>query len=215
MNVQADPLAEVDALITKGKFDAARLKAERNTQDETLRDNVTTWFQLALAYRLLFMGTAATAAQERARQCEGYNDVMHGDFLRDGAIMLIKQGKYEQALDYINEAERLHRGDVDRQNCLMMVRGRLLARSGDSEAAYWKHVSADEGWKRLGAAGTEQWRINNRLHWMIAAMLSGRRMDAWRILPRLLWTDRKARKLAGLVICLGGKRGAKYVLNRY
>jgi tetratricopeptide (TPR) repeat protein len=208
-------LIGAERLINSGRWRESNLKLVLLTRDPKANIYARTWFLLALCERLLGKDDLADATHDKAKLCSDYDAVHEGDFLRDKAIMFIKQGRYDQATDCLTRVWRLHTNNPNRMACIVMVNGCKLVRQGRAEKAYHSHVSAERSFRQLGKAANKQWRTNNRLHLMIAAVLSGRRASAWARLPRLLLTDRFARKAAGLSVCFGGRQAALKALEQY
>jgi head-tail adaptor len=208
-------LGSIERMIHSGKWKEARWKLELLACDSVASKYAQTWFMLGLVQSLVGKSELADTARDKAKLCSDYDAVYEGDFLRDKAFVFIKQDKHDQATDCLALARQLHADDPNRMAYVIVAEGCMLARQGRIEMAYHRHVTAESRFRRLGKAANKQWRTGNRLHLMIAAVLSGHRVTAWARLPRLLLTDLPARKVAGLTVCFGGRQSALRALEQY
>lgn len=211
----AERLNFTSELINTGRWDRALEQARADSQDPELARYARTWFLLALIEGLHGTTEARSAAHAGARECTDYTEKLAGDFLRDDAITLLKKGHLEAARESVDHARTLHKHDRNRQVCLDMVTGRIQLHAGHYDEAYKTLRGAAKEWKEMGAGANRQWRTNLQLHLLMAAVMSGRMLRAWLLLPRLLWLDRNRRRWLAALACLGGKRACSAVLRRH
>lgn len=200
-------------LINDGKWPEALEQAREDTLSPELAQYALTWFQLALIEGLHGTMQKRADARMQAASCEDYTEELEGDLDRDDAIAFLKFGRLDDARASVESARAVHGHDLNRLICLDMVTGRIQLHAGDYVAAYKTLQKAAKTWKDMGSAANRQWQINLQLHLLMAAVMSGHRLRAWLLLPRLLWCDRNRRRWAAALICLGGKRACTYVLR--
>lgn len=208
-------LDSTSELINTGRWDRALEQARVDSKDPELAPYARTWFQLALIEGLHGRMESRQAARAQATKCTDYTPVLKGDLDRDDAIAFLKANLLDDARASVESAKALHKHDLNRITCLEMVTGRIQLRAGDYSAAYETLQKAARTWKEMGSAANQQWQINLQLHLLMAAVMSGHRLRAWLLLPRLLWSDRNRRRWAAALICLGGKRACSFVLRHY
>lgn len=202
-------------LINTGKWDRALQQAREDARVPEFVQYAQTWFLLALIEGHHGSEEKRKVAKTQARKCADYTTELEGDLDRDDAIIFLKAGLLDEARESVEHAKVLHSHDLNRITCLNMVTGRIQLHAGDYNAAYETLRKAAKIWKEMGPAANEQWRINLQLHLLMAAIMSGHRLRAWLLLPRLLRSDRNRRRWAAALICLGGKRACSFVLRHH
>lgn len=202
-------------LINTGKWPQALEQAREDAQNPELAQYARTWFQLALIEGLHGTTQKRVDARTQAMQCADYTSVLEGDLDRDDAIALLKSGRLDEASASVKHARTLHGHDMNRITCLDGVTGRIQLHEGNYAAAYRTLQKAAKTWKEMGSAANQQWQINLQLHLLMAAVMSGHRLQAWRLLPRLLRTDRNRRRWVAALVCLSGKRACTFALRFY
>jgi tetratricopeptide (TPR) repeat protein len=200
-------------LINIGRWPEALEQAREDAQDPELALHARTWFQLGLIEGLHGTSEKRAVARTKAETCTDYKPVLGGDFDRDDAIEFLKFNLLDEARASVESARAVHGHDLNRLICLDMVTGRIQLHAGDYAAAYETLQKAAKAWKDMGSAANRQWQINLQLHLLMAAVMSGHRLRAWLLLPRLLWSDRNRRRWGAALVCLGGKRACAYVLR--
>ncbi|HEX6461790.1 MAG TPA: hypothetical protein VFZ58_00765 [Candidatus Saccharimonadales bacterium] len=216
MNQEAkDRLDFTSKLINTGMWPEALQQARVDSLNPELAQYARTWFQLALIEGLHGSATKRADARMQATRCADYNPVLEGDLDRDDAIVFLKADLLDDARASVESAKVLHKHDLNRITCLKMVTGRIQLRADDYDAAYETLQEAAKTWKEMGSAANQQWHINLQLHLLMAAVMSGHRLQAWLLLPRLLRSNRNRRRWVAALICLGGKRACSFVLRHY
>lgn len=205
----------ISDLINTGRWDEALVQARKDAQSPALEQHARLWFQLALIEGLHGTMSERAKARKRATECSDYDAVLGGDLDRDDAIAFLKHGCSDEARTSVASARDLHSHDPNRIICLDVVTGRIQLHERDYEAAYETLQEAAKAWDAMGSAANQQWRINLQLHLLMAAVMSGHRLRAWRLLPRLLRSDRNRRRWGVALVCLCGKRACSFILRHY
>lgn len=199
-------LSEVDTLISTGKWTGAFALAAINALNPELVNKAHARFQLALIAGLSGDDEKRTREWIEAKRCSDYTHEMEGDFYRREAIELVKRGRVKDAQLARDAAEGYYKDDRDGLTALISVQGRIDLARGNYATALVYHGMADRLWGELGEDATYQWRVENLLHWLAAALMSGRREEAHRVFPVLLREERDARRRnVAKVMMSGGK----------
>lgn len=201
-------MIEVDALISTGRWIDAFALAALNVSNSALSEKARVHFQFALIVGLSGDGEKRTREWFEAKRRWDYTHEMEGDFYRREAIELVKRGRIEGAQLARDAAEGYHKNDENRLTALIMVQGRIELARGNYAAAFVYHRMADNLWGELGEDTTYQWRVENLLHWLAAALMSGQREEAHRIFPVLLREERDARRKNVAKAMMSGGRSA-------
>ena len=130
-----------------------------------------------------------TADDVQGRQFEG-------DCYRDRALGYIRRGELDKVPSLIEEAQRLHSGDENRQAVLLAAKARYFFMLGYDRMGLARemHARADLMWtilEREHAEGDRQWRFNNWFHWLVTANRSYRPLLSLWLAARIMRNCRR------------------------
>lgn len=177
---------EFEQLIRKRKFRKALRTAEQLAV--VLPDDAEHWFKLHFAATLCRDPDRADLAYVKAKQCWNFTDELQGDFMRDLALQLVRQGKHRQALDVIIGVLQLHKADRNRIACAKGVKARAHFGLNDFAEAARLHLQADAMWGELARQDrpfTNQWQYNNLLPMLRAYVIRERFGEGHDVLEHL------------------------------
>jgi hypothetical protein len=186
---------QVGALINKGWLgqQKARAVARNFLSSQAAQQDAHFWFQYALAEQLRGdPGKLLEPFWNNARECANYTEEIEGDFYRDEALRELRRGNTLDARRALHKAQLRQGDDDNRKAAIQMVAARIAYKERRYEAAYETHDDVKLQFVMLGQSADQQWKKNNSLHMLRAAVrVPGRsRTDNKPLYQNVMRTDK-------------------------